>query len=47
MAELIWLGGLLIGLALGVPVGYFLGRDETIRVMLRVLLFDPADDRES
>jgi hypothetical protein len=41
--ELAWSLGLVLGVALGIPVGWLLSRDGTISVILDAIL--PADDR--
>jgi hypothetical protein len=41
--ELIWTAGLAIGVLLGIPLGFVLAQDGTLRVILAAIL--PADDR--
>jgi hypothetical protein len=41
--ELVWSAGLAVGVVLGIPIGWLLSRDGTLRVILDAIL--PADDR--
>lgn len=41
--ELIWTAGLFVGVLLGIPTGWLLAQDGTLRVILAAIL--PADDR--
>jgi hypothetical protein len=41
--ELIWTAGLLVGVLLGIPLGFVLAQDGTLRVILAAIR--PADDR--
>jgi hypothetical protein len=41
--EGLWLAGLVVGLLLGIPLGWFLAQDGTLRVILAAIR--PADDR--
>jgi hypothetical protein len=38
--ELIWTAGLLLGVLLGIPLGYFLAQDGTLRVILAAIRHD-------
>jgi hypothetical protein len=41
--ELLWIAGLIVGLVLGIPFGWFLAQDGTLRVILSAIR--PVDDR--
>jgi hypothetical protein len=43
--ELLWIAGLIVGLLLGIPIGFVLAQDGTLRVILAAIR--PVDDRES